>query len=133
MLEARNYLHNSAAVQSTSISWRVSSYMCLVIWICGYSPGDNPYLPGSGSQGGLCSWVAREYDNQRDRSWQATTSQQRQNTETYPYPYCETGLLAWDKSGTHVGATEMLSGNAPWCSLSPQLQLTNISQKGAYT
>lgn len=27
---------------------------------------------------------------------------QRQKTETYPYSYCETGLLAWDKSGTHV-------------------------------
>lgn len=37
------------------------------------NPGDDPWLPGSGAQGSLHSWLSWDYNNQRESSWQDTT------------------------------------------------------------
>ena len=70
----------------------------------------------------------------------------RQQTERHPQPFCERGLLTCPgalavgtgfRFGIHLEATEQLSGNIGWGTLSLHspstlLQLTGISQKGAY-
>lgn len=69
----------SAVFRNTSISRR-GAFTCILcpniyIWchgFCSCHSEDTLWLPGSGSQGGLCSWVLWDFNSWRVSSWQDT-------------------------------------------------------------
>lgn len=108
-------------------------------------PFDHQDLVVGGWRRSLYSSVSRDYNNQRDISWQISThgTLHRWQTETHPQTFCRRDLLASSgvsdiradyRLGTHLKAMEVLSGNTglgmpSLPSPSDSLQLIVVSQK----